>query len=258
MRPDGSDGPRLDNLQRIDHRTAEKRQLVNTTRLFLDYQIENGGAGAGKVDVWITKDLGKSWQKLAEDNQRKSPVEVYLPGEGLFGVTLVATSSYGVAGAAPVAGDAPAGWIEVDTTKPNAQFTKIESIPEGGLHCVHIHWSVKDANLGDTPVELLYAVSPQGPWQSIAKGLKAQGEHRWTPAKEIGTLAHLRLIAHDLAGNEAIAASLEPVQIGEPARPRVILRGISTGAPAPATSTPAPLPQIPSPPLPQFVPQPSR
>ncbi len=237
LRPDGSDGPRFqdNSVQQTNYRAPVKRQIVNSTKVFLDYQTENvGTGGVSKVEIWITKDLAKSWHKLGEDAQRQSPLEINLPGEGLFGVTLVATTNRGVAGAAPVLGDAPDGWIEVDLSKPSAQFTRIDSVREAGLHNVYIQWSVKDANLGDTPVNLMFAASPQGPWLLIAKGLKADGEYRWTPAKEIGVQAHLRLIARDLAGNESAATTLEPVSIGELVRPRVILRGISTGTVAPA------------------------
>lgn len=228
-----NDEPRLNEapIQQTNYRAPQNRQLVSTTKVFLDYQIENAQA-AGTVEAWLTRDHGKSWQKHAEDTQRKSPVEVNLPGDGIFGLTLVVSSPSGKL-TPPAAGDAPDGWIEVDTTKPLAHITKIESAHEGGQHNVHIHWNVKDANLTDTPVELLFAATPQGPWVSIAKGLKADGQYTWTPPAAIGAQIHVRLLARDAVGNESIVNSLEPVTLAEPARPRVILRGISTGASAP-------------------------
>jgi hypothetical protein len=233
--PRSNDGPRLNDgqVQQANYREPQKRQLVNSKKVFLDYQIENG-TPKGKVEVWLTRDQGKTWQKQAEDTQRKSPVEITLPGDGVFGVTLAVSNARGVI-TPPAAGDAPDGWIEVDTAKPVAQITKIETAHEAGQHSVHIHWNVKDANLTEMPVELLYAATAQGPWLSIAKGLKAEGQHTWTPPASIGALVHVRLIARDSAGNESIVNSLEPVTLVEPAQPRAILRGISTGAPSVAT-----------------------
>jgi hypothetical protein len=267
LRPDGSDGPRLvehtgdsspiiapSNTAPTNHQELPKRQFVNTTKVFLDYQIENvGQSGVGKVEVWITRDRAKSWQKVSEETQRKNPVEIQFPGDGLFGVTLVASNGRGVAGASPAAGDTPDWWIEVDTTKPSAQITKIYSATENGKSVVHIHWTVQDKNPGDTPVDLFYAATPQGPWLPIAKGLKAEGQHRWAPPTEIGAQAHLRLIARDAAGNTSVVLSQEPVLFDDPARLRAVIRGITTGtssptpsAPPAVTPTPGPLPALPT------------
>jgi hypothetical protein len=267
LRPDGSDGPRLVEhtsdsspitpssiAAQTNHQELPKRQFVNSTKAFLDYRIENAGqSGVGKVEVWITHDRAKSWQKVSEGTQSKSPVEIQFPGDGLFGVTLVASNGRGVAGASPAAGDAPDWWIEVDTTKPSAQITKIYSATENGKSVVHIHWTVQDKNPGDTPVDLFYAATPQGPWLPIAKGLKAEGQHRWAPPTEIGAQAHLRLIARDAAGNTSVVLSQEPVLFDDPARLRAVIRGITTGtssptpsAPPAVTPTPGPLPALPT------------
>ena len=157
-------------------------------------------------------------------------------------VPLVASNGRGVA-VPPAAGDAPDWWIEVDTTKPTAQLTKVHTTFENGKSVVHIQWSVQDKNLGDRPVELFYAATAQGPWLPIATGLKAQGEHHWAPPIEIGVQAHVRMIARDNAGNTTIIASQEPVQFDDPARPRALIRGISTGVQM-VTPTPAPTPVL--------------
>ena len=259
-RPDGTDGPRLPAhttgsspivaplptmVQPIAHQEVLlKRQFVNGTKVFLDYQIENAGeSGVGRVEIWITRDQAKSWQKLTEDTQRKSPVEVQFPGDGLFGVSLVASNGRGAGGAPPAAGDTPDWWIEVDTTKPTAQITKVHSVTEEGKAVVHIHWSAHDKNLGDGPVDLFYAASPQGPWLPIAKGLKGEGQHRWAPPREIGAQAHIQLSVRDIPGNVTLVNTLVPVLFDDPARPRAVIRGITTGASAPiAAPTGAPLP----------------
>jgi hypothetical protein len=275
LRPDGTDGPRgvtktnhepievapTPPLLNATHNAAKqavapeavKRQIVNGNKVFLDYQIENAGlSGVGKVEVWITRDKGQSWHKIGEDAQRKGPMEIALPGEGLFGVTLVASNGRGVPGRPPATGDTPDGWIEVDTTKPFAQITSVASVIEDMKSVVHIHWAVTDKNLGDAAVDIFYAATPQGPWLPIAKGLKGEGQYRWTPPVEIGPQAHLRLIATDIAGNVGIASTLEPVLFDDPARPRAVIRNILTSMPTtsspvmpmPVRVAPMPPPQI--------------
>ena len=201
------------------------RQIVNNTKVFLDYEIENtGSSDVGKIAVWVTRDQGQTWQKLSEDTQRKGPVEVNLPGEGLFGLTLVAGAA-----APPAAKDAPDWWIEVDTTKPAVQITGVQTVHDKGETFVHIRWAAQDKNLGDTPVDLFYATTPQGPWQPVAKGLKAQGEHRWTPPAGLGAHAHLQLVVRDTAGNTSVCGTLEPVVLQEQGRPRAVIRSVRTG-----------------------------
>ena len=229
-------------MQRTSHQQLPhtvKRQIVNSAKLFLDYQIENAGTmGVAKVEVWATRDLGKTWIKHSEESHAKGPFEVLLPGDGLFGVTLVASNGRGIPGTPPAAGDQPDSWVEVDTTKPAVEVSNLHVAMENGQAFVHLTWNAHDRNLGDSPVDLFYGATPQGPWLPIVKGLKAEGKHRWAPPTEIGLQAYLRLTARDAAGNTTIVNTLEPVLFGEPVRPRAVIRGITTGAPIPTSPEP--------------------
>jgi hypothetical protein len=263
-RHDGSDGPRIQvnaappakepatkepatKVQATSHESI-KRQVVNSAKVFLDYQVENAGqSGVAKVEVWITRDQSKTWQKLCEDVQRKSPVEVTFPGDGLYGVTLVASNGRGAGSSPPTANDAPDWWIEVDTTRPTAQITKLSSVTEEKKGVVLIHWTAQDKNLGDGPVELSYGSTPQGPWQTIAKGLKGDGNYRWLPPREVGSQAYIQLVVRDLAGNSCTVHTLVPVLIDDPDSPRAHIRGITTTGTQPTSGAvePRPLPIVP-------------
>ena len=49
-------------------------RLVNSTRTTLDYKIEGvGPSGVGKVEIWITGDGGKTWNRKSEDPDMISP-----------------------------------------------------------------------------------------------------------------------------------------------------------------------------------------
>ncbi|MBI3821430.1 MAG: hypothetical protein HY289_01995 [Planctomycetes bacterium] len=249
-RPDGTDGPRLPGavieagaVTPAPARENLKRQFVNSTKVFLDYQVENAVQNsAATVEVWITRDRAKTWQKLSEQSQAKTSLEVQFPGEGIFGVTLVASN--GKAVAAPHAGDAPDWWIEVDTTRPISQFNKVDVVIENGAKVVHIAWTASDANLADGPVDLFYGTAPEGPWLPIAKGLAAQGQHRWTPGANVTGKMYLQMTARDTAGNATVMRALETVDLQPAAPPRAVIRGISTGASSPAPTVT--LPQAPT------------
>src|SRR5262249_52467254 len=148
-------------------------------------------------------------------------------GEGVYGVTLVAANSRGVASPAPVSGDAPDWWVEVDTTRPVVQLTKVEPAFADGKTSVHIVWSARDKHLDETPVDLLVGSTPQGPRVRIAKGWKADGAYRWLPTPDAGAKAFIRVAARDKAGNDGSVCSREAVSL-VPAPPRAVIRSITT------------------------------
>ena len=152
-----------------------------------------------------------------------------LPGDGVYGLTLVVSNGLGFGAQPPTAGDSPDWCIEVDTTKPTAQFTTVKLAPEDGPS-VHVAWTSTDRNLGTGPAELSYATSRQGPWLPIAKGLKGEGVHHWAPPPDIGAHAFLRLTVRDLAGNTTITETTQPVSLDDLSRPRARIAGISTDA----------------------------
>jgi hypothetical protein len=212
--------------------------LVNSPRVFLEYRIDQKGpSGVGRVEIWCTRDRGQSWQCLGEDKDRKSPAEARLPGDGVYGLTLVVSNGLGFGAQPPAPGDTPDWWIEVDTTQPSAQLTMVRTATED-VPGVHIGWTSKDRNLGSGPVELSYATSRQGPWMPMVKGLKAEGQYRWVPPMDIGPQAYLRLTVRDLAGNTTITETTQPVMLDDLSRPRAGIVGITTeavSAPAPKT-----------------------
>ena len=210
-------------------------QIVNNPRVFLNYAFENVGAsGVGRVEIWASKDQGQTWTKCAEDAKGRSPAEVALPGEGLYGLKMVVANGRGFGAQPPQAGDPADWWIEVDTTKPKAAITGVRSGVGSDAGTLQIYWRAEDKNLGDTPIELYFGQSREGPWQLIGKGLKNLGQYRWTPPQEAGAQAYLRLMVRDKAGNSALSETIQPVPLDDLSRPKVRLIGISTAPPLPA------------------------
>jgi len=205
------------------------KHLVNKTHIVLKYQIDNTGpSGVGKVEFWITRDKGMTWQKLCEDAKHQSPAEVDLPGDGLFGICMVVCNGRGFGASQPTAWDIPDWWIEVDTTKPTAEIKGLRTGTGKDCGSVFITWSAFDKNLAPDPIDLFYAMSPNGPWQVIAQNLKNDGQYCWHMPLNVSGDAYVRLVARDAAGNSAIVDCPQPVPFDDMSRPRGRLTGVST------------------------------
>ncbi len=199
---------------------APTRQIINGTHASLEYKIEQQGpSGISKIEVWVTSDESATWRRLCEDSKHQGPVEFDLPGEGVFGISLVVTNGAGIAGTPPAKGDAPDYWVEVDQTKPAAQLVSVRPGNGEEIGIVQINWTASDKNLGATPIDLYYATDRTGPWQPIATGLKNEGSYRWTVAHDVGSRVFVRLEATDRAGNQARCDYPEPVVL-DPVRPK--------------------------------------
>jgi hypothetical protein len=217
--------------------------------VFLNYAFENVGAsGVGKIEVWATRDQGRTWQKLSEDPQRRNPTEVQLPGEGTYGLKLVVSNGRGFGAQPPQAGDPSDWWVEVDTTRPRVNITGVRCGAGADAGTLTILWHAEDKNLSGDCIEMFFAANREGPWTPIAKGLKNEGQYRWTPPAQAGAQAYLRIVARDRAGNFGLSETLQPVPLDDLSRPRIRLLNVTTtphAAPTPAAvSNPVSMPPL--------------
>jgi hypothetical protein len=214
---------------------AAVRHLLNCTRVSLDYQIDQvGPSGVGRVEIWMTNDEGKSWQRLCEDKDRVSPAEFDLPGEGLYGLSVVVTNGNGQGDPPPGKGDQPDYWIEVDTTKPVAQLMGAKLIQGDASGALQITWQANDKNLGADCVNLYYAAQRDGQWLPIAKGLKNDGSYRWSVSRDVGAEFYVCMEVTDKAGNMTRCELQEKVVL-DMSRPKAKVLGVSASAPHPPT-----------------------
>ena len=195
-------------------------QTLNTLKFALDYAVDEVRPGsAEKVEFWLTRDRGRSWERLGDDADRRSPAELNLPCDGLFGIALRVTTDKPIS---PLPGENPDFWIEVDTTKPVASLLPptLGTGPEAGS--LMILWTASDRGLQPEPISLYYSVRPEGPWTTIAKGLRNEGVYRWSLPGMVGSQLFLRLEVADRAGNVTRVDSKSPVQIEPKQRIRVL------------------------------------
>jgi hypothetical protein len=201
-------------------------QLVNSPQVTLDYAVRNAGpSGIGKVDLWMTKDDGRTWQWFADDPDLKPPITVDLPGEGLYGFRLVVQSRAGLSKRPPTPGDLPEMRIELDTTPPEAQLYAPQSEPRQRDTLI-LSWRAVDRNLVTNPITLQWAEQRDGAWQVIGENLgnvrspagmelpaKATGSFAWRLPPNVPPRVFLRLAVRDSAGNTSVAETSEPVLI---------------------------------------------
>jgi len=204
------------------------RQLINSTRTLLKYNIEDQGpSGVGKVEVWMTKDEGQTWKLLCEDPKRQSPVAIDLPGEGVYGLSLVVANGNGSGGTPPAKGEAPDFRVEVDTTKP-AELLAVRSGTGAEAGMVLVTWNASDKNLKSEPIDLYYSNNGKAPWTPIAKGLKNDGNHRWTVPPDASGKLYIRLDVSDDAGNISTCIAKQPVMV-DVFRPKGHIVGTAPG-----------------------------
>ena len=175
----------------------------------------------------MTPDKGQTWHRLAEHPNKRSPLEISLPGDGEWGIRIVVTNGNGFGGKAPVRGDAPHCTIEVDTTSPFVQLRSTELLPSSGH--VELRWNAQDKNLGTEPVSLYFRTKADGPWQIIARNVKNDGIHRWVFPRDVGPHFFFKIEVTDQAGNVAQDVSRQPILI-DISEPRVSVVGVSGSA----------------------------
>jgi len=202
------------------------RQILNTPQVSIDYRIDQvGPSGVGKVDVYLTADQGQNWKKVKEDMDRRTPVEVELPGEGVFGLKIVITNGNGFGGAPPVRGEQPTCWVEVDSTSPYVVLQPITPITQNGH--LEIRWTATDANLTTDPVSLYFRTRPEGPWQAIVRNLENKGTYRWAFPRDMGGQFWVKTEVVDQAGNIARSETPTPIVL-DMSEPRASVLGITS------------------------------
>lgn len=192
-------------------------QYLNRLQLDFDYDIRSlGGAGIARVELWATTDEGSHWQRLAIDNDNRSPIQVQLPHAGRYGLRIVVQPIGGFEPVTPRSGDKPEMTIVVDTQPPLARMT---SVQQGtGYHTDHllIRWEAADAHLREQGATLRYSTRREGPWQTIADSLPPTGDYQWRLGRHVPTQFYLQLEVVDLAGNRTVDTTAVPVKVTFP------------------------------------------
>jgi hypothetical protein len=188
-------------------------KIVNSRQVTIDYQVTNKGpSGLGRVELWMTKDDGRSWQFFFEDKEQSGHLTVDLPGEGVYGFSLVLKNRALIGRRPPIAGDPPEIRVEVDTTPPQAGLLPPQADPTQP-NTLNLLWEARDRNLAANPITLAYAESRNGPWHDIATELPNTGRYAWRMPETMPAFVYLRLTVRDKADNVADAITGQQVLV---------------------------------------------
>lgn len=226
-RPTRDDSPALPHSQdSFNLPSGERPRMVNSKSFDMDYEIESiGPSGIAKVELWGTRDGGRSWTSYGVDNDNRAPMRVNVEGEGLYGFRITVQSGSGLASPSPRSGDAPEVWIAIDLTKPNVRLIDVQTGTGEHAGDLLIRWEGADAALAERPITLLFADKPGGPWSIIAANLENTGQYAWRPDNRAPDSVYLRIEARDEAGNTGIYESADPVPLDR-VRPEGRIRGV--------------------------------
>ncbi|MEX0671115.1 MAG: hypothetical protein WD060_11730, partial [Pirellulales bacterium] len=193
-------------------------QLTKSRRFAWDYEIPAVRATAGplRAELWTTQDGGVTWQRTAVDKDGTSPIDVTLTAAGLYGVRLELVTAAGDESGGPRSGAAPDAWVGIDEEPPQVELVEISRDDSAPLAALVIRYVVREPLIAPGAVRLLYSPNAEGPWATIADGVDNQGEHRWTPDRNVPAKVYVRVEAVDVAGNMGSATSPDPVSIATP------------------------------------------
>ena len=192
----------------------EKPRMVNSRIFELDYDLQSvGPSGVSRVELFGTRDGGRTWRSFGIDSDNRSPMTVRVDEEGLYGFQIVVTSGAGLGDPPPKSGDKPSIWIGVDLTRPAAKITSVEFGSGNDENKLVIAWEASDKMLAEKPVTLYYSAQPGGPYTPFASNLENSGRYVWSIDGAIPPLVYLRLEAVDEAGNRTIYDHPQPIPL---------------------------------------------
>lgn len=180
----------------------------------LDYSVEAlGGNLLSEVELWGTEDSGVTWEKWGTDPDRITPFDVRVGNDGLFGFRMVIVGQSGYVLGQPRSGDPADVWIFVDTELPSCKITRAVYGEGSEAGMLVIDYSCWDSQLTEYPITISYSVGPDGPWTTVASGLKNSGLYLWKVEPNVPDRVYLKLEAVDKAGNTGVHRMDLPINI---------------------------------------------
>jgi hypothetical protein len=227
-------------------------QFINFLRFNLDYQVENGPSGVSRIDLYVTRDEGRTWTRWSQHDGRELPLRVTLDTrfnqqpEGDYGFRLVPVSGAGLTDGAPAPGAPPELRVHVDVTPPLIKVYRPTPDPNNRSALV-LHWQATDRNFGRDPILIEWSEQPSGPWKPVtgedtivpaagdgaANRIPNSGSYSWQPPATLNThQVYLKFTAWDAAGNRSEAVTPEPILV-DLTKPRARIQGIATNTTIP-------------------------
>lgn len=196
----------------MTHAPTTAPKLVGSRTFALEYDLDDGGRGVTKVELWGTRDGGQTWSRFAQDDDNRSPLIVTVDSDGLYGFRILVQTADGPTAEPPRSGDAPELWVSVDLKRPTVELTAIERGQGNLADHLTLRWRATDSNLESRPISLYYSSHSTGPWSAIATNLENTGEYAWRVERYVPARFYLRIEARDTAGNLAAFQTRDPIE----------------------------------------------
>jgi hypothetical protein len=197
-------------------------RLINTRDVALDFEVtKTGTSKVTAVELWTTRDGGKTWAKTDRMTGAKSPFRTRLGSEGEYGFRLVFESESGMRTREPGQGEGPELRVILDTTPPTISNLTIGPAEASG-NKVRVQWEMVDAHLDHAGVRIEYSADGQD-WRPAV--LDQAGAHNprgadfriwtavWMVPQGLPHRVMIRVFARDRAGNESMAELPQQVSI---------------------------------------------
>ncbi len=214
---------RAEQLSREQQQRYDRAQLARTVpfrwsdsnRFSLEYELEAVGAsGVEAVELYGSLDAGRTWKRWGADPDRTSPFDIETKGEGVFAFRIVVLGNNGLASPRPLPGDQPDIAVIVDQTLPKIKITSARYGEGDRTGSLIIRYECSDENLMDRPVAIAFSDSIDGPWTTIAAGLRNDGLYVWPADPKLPHEIYLRVDATDQAGNTGSYLLDQPIATG--------------------------------------------
>lgn len=196
-------------------RPVTKQRVVTTRRFQIGYEVEEvGPSGIGAIELFITENNGRKWWKYGDDPDQKSPFDVEVPRDGVYGFAIRVRSISGPSMDPPQPGEPPAIVVAVDQTAPVVELLPVQQGQGANVNRLTIRWKVTEDNPSEKPISIYYSVSLNGPWEPIS-GWKDEpnGTFEWSTGPGVPTRFYIRVAARDVAGNVGKAETPTPIVV---------------------------------------------
>jgi hypothetical protein len=209
----------------------------DSERFSLAYELEAVGSyGVDAIELYGSVDRGRSWSLWGKDPDHSSPFDIETKEAGVFGFRIVVVGRNGLASPRPQSGETPDIVVVVDKETPQVRITGAQYGEGDRIGSLVIQYEAADANLMKRPIALSFSDDLQGPWTTIAAGLRNDGDYIWPADPQLPRRLYLRIDATDQAGNVGTYILDQPID-AQGLAPRARIRGFQSlsGAEPPPT-----------------------
>jgi len=181
---------------------------VRSKTFDIEYHVNPGALPLDSVELWYTRDDGKSWQTFGLDEDRQSPFTFVAPEEGPYGFFIILTNSTGASSSQPKPGTPPQQSVFVDYTPPMVQLHPLKLVTSNGQRILEIHWTAVDSQFAARPIALSYRRLPDNVWTPIVLDpLANTGRYDWRIPDELKGAVAVQVVATDRGGNSTTGES---------------------------------------------------